>query len=166
MGSDWENILAAHITSPCFAYNGCKCIFFNGNMLILMKMWLKFVPKDQLIISQHWFRSWLGAKKVIVLKNVHCCQTDGFKYHQWPQSSQYDYFLYQYLTTKKQHQICILWWTKNMHIIVNIFNPLDAVRCIFFTQSWQTISRNSANKKSSMFLQNFLHKVPSIEKTI
>ena len=38
-----------------------NCIFLNENVWIPIKISLKFVPKVQLTIFQHWFRWWLGA---------------------------------------------------------------------------------------------------------
>ena len=48
--------------------NGChfaddifKCIFLNENVWIPIKISLKFLPKVQSTIFQHWIRQWLGA---------------------------------------------------------------------------------------------------------
>ena len=46
-----------------FADDRFKGIFINENFCILIRISLKFVPKGQLTISQHWFRQCLGAKQ-------------------------------------------------------------------------------------------------------
>ena len=40
-----------------------KRIFLNENVKISIKISLKFVPKVQLTIFQHWLGQWLGADK-------------------------------------------------------------------------------------------------------
>ena len=44
-----------------FPYDIFKCIFFYENPWISIKISLKFFPRVQLTISQHWFRKWFGA---------------------------------------------------------------------------------------------------------
>ena len=38
-------------------------LFFNDNICILIKIWLKFAPWIWLTILQYWFRWWVGAVK-------------------------------------------------------------------------------------------------------
>ena len=44
-----------------FPNDNFKCIFLNENIQIAFKISLKFVPRVQLTIFQHWFRLWLRA---------------------------------------------------------------------------------------------------------
>ena len=39
-----------------FPYDIFKCIFVNEYMWVSIKIWLKFVPKGQVKVFQHWFR--------------------------------------------------------------------------------------------------------------
>ena len=56
------NILRSEQNGGHFAEDNLKYIFLNWNVSgFLIKISLKFVPKVQLIRSEHWFRWWLGT---------------------------------------------------------------------------------------------------------
>ena len=55
-GPRWVNASRPRQNVRRFADDTLKRIFFNKNVRISIKISLKFVPKAQLTIIQHWFR--------------------------------------------------------------------------------------------------------------
>ena len=54
-----------------FPDDNFKCIFLNENVWISIAVSLKFVPRVQLTIFQHWFREWLGADQATTIIWTH-----------------------------------------------------------------------------------------------
>ena len=52
----WLNTLRPRKNDRHFADDIFKCLFFNENVWISIKISLKFVPMVQLTIFQHWFK--------------------------------------------------------------------------------------------------------------